>query len=147
MAGDFDPHATSTVKFLQREFELSYLWTGVSFFSGMEAFVCGLAIRAYTSLPEAAGRVCALLLLATASGMVAFTQQTLVTYSSIGETVSRLTELLLRRVLLRSFAGYVSLALSALALTSLVASASTSFSAQPGAQPSAPLLDSKPKAA
>lgn len=143
MSGDFDPHATSTISLLRREFELSYLLTGLSFFSGVEAFVCGLAIRAYTTLPEAAGRVCALLLLATASGMVAFTQQTLISYSSIGETVNRLAELLLRQVLLRSIAGHVSLALGALALANLVCSAWNFFSAQPPA----PLLYSKPKTA
>jgi hypothetical protein len=57
LAGDFDPYSKTATDFLRREFELSYLLTGVSFFTGVESFVCGLAIRAYTSLPAAAGQV------------------------------------------------------------------------------------------
>ena len=143
MAGGFDPHATSAVIFLRREFEFSYLWTGLSFFSGLESYVCGLAIRAYTSLPGAAGRVSALLLLATASGMVAYANQMLVTYSSVGESAARLIELLLHEVLLRSYAGYVSLGLSALAMASLASNACAFLF---GAQPPTSVY-SKPKAA
>ena len=143
MAGEFDPHATTTIAFLRREFELSYLLTGLGFFSGLEMFVCGLAIRAYTSLPGGAGRGSALLLLATASGMVAYTQQMLVTYSSIGESLRRLVELLLHQVLLRSAAGYVSLALGLLTVMSSVSSVLASVTARP---PPASVY-SRPKAA
>jgi hypothetical protein len=122
MAGDFDSHAETPLHFLRREFELSYLWTGLSFFAGIEAYVFGLAIRAFTTLPGAAGQAVALLLCATAAGMVAFAQQSLVTYAGIGPSLTRLIELLLHKVLLRSVAGYASIALSALALLTAVSS-------------------------
>ena len=104
--------------------------------------MCGLSIRAYISLSGAAGQVSALLLLATAAGMVAYTQQMLVTYSSIGESLARLMELLLHTILLRSYFGYVSMGLSALALMRSVSSAWAFFSALPPASVSA---ESKPK--
>lgn len=143
MAGEFNPHAATTIAFLHREFELSYLLSGLSFFSGLEAFVFGLAIRSYTSLSGAAGQVSALLLLATAAGMVAYTQEMLVTYSSVGASIVRLLELLLHKVLLRSYFGYVSLTLGALALSRSVSSAWAFFSAPTPTTYAPP--ESKPK--